>query len=129
MRRIIVSKFVLSLLFVLAGINHFWHSDIYVAIMPPYLPWHREMVFLSGIAEVGLGILLLVPRWSRWAAWGLIALLIAVFPANIHMALHSEQFAGISPILLWLRLPMQLVLIGWIYWHTRPQVQAIMQQP
>lgn len=121
MRRITLSRFVLGILFLLAGINHFWHPDIYVAIMPPYLPWHRELVFLSGITEVGLGVLLFVPHWSRWAAWGLIALLIAVFPANIHMALHSEQFTGISPIVLWLRLPLQLVLIGWVYWHTQPR--------
>jgi len=64
----------------------------------------------------------MVARYSRYAAWGIIALLIAVFPANIHMATHPELYSQISPIALWLRLPLQGVLILWVYWHTRPDV-------
>ena len=67
-----------------------------------------------------LGALLLVRRLTVFAAWGLIALLIAVFPANIHMALNAEQYPTFSPIVLWLRLPLQGVLIAWAYWFTRP---------
>ena len=116
-----VSRIVLGLAFLAAGANHFWHPDFYVAIMPPYIPWHRPLVFLSGAAEMGLGALIFVPRWSRPAAWGLIALLIAVFPANLHMALHTDLFSWASPAALWLRLPLQAALIAWAYWHTRPE--------
>jgi uncharacterized membrane protein len=105
---------------VLAGLNHFVSPDFYVHMMPPYLPAHLALVYLSGIAEVVLGALLLVPRWWRLAAWGLIALLVAIFPANLHMALHPELFASVaSPGLLWLRLPLQAGLIVWAWWYTR----------
>ena len=86
-----LSRLALGLLYIAAGANHFWHTAFYVSIMPPYLPWHLLLVLISGAAEIGLGALVLVPRWSRLAAWGLIALLIAVFPANLHMALHTGQ--------------------------------------
>jgi uncharacterized membrane protein len=105
--------------FWIAGANHFFNTPFYVSIMPPYLPWHLALVYISGLAEIGLGVLLLFERWSALAGWGLIALLIAVFPANIHMALHPEFFTYASPLGLWLRLPLQGVLIVWAYWYTR----------
>ena len=86
--------------------------------MPPYLTYHRALVLVSGVFEIALGILLLVPRTSHLAAWGLIALLIAVFPANLFMYQHSEQFPY-SPTLLLLRLPLQGLLILWAYHYTR----------
>jgi uncharacterized membrane protein len=113
-----VLKWLLGLLFVLAGINHFLRPDFYVRIMPPYLPWHLELVYVSGLFEVLLGVLLLIPKTSSLAAWGLIALLIAVFPANIHMALNTSLYPTIDPLLLWLRLPLQGVLVAWAYWST-----------
>ena len=88
-------------------------------IMPPYLPCHRELVLLSGVFEVVLGVLLLVPRTSRLAAWGLIALLIAVFPANVYMYQHAGAFS-VAPIILLLRLPIQGLLILWAYSYTKP---------
>ena len=78
-----VSKYVLAVFMIGAGMMHFAKPDFYVKIMPPYLPAHYELVILSGIFEVVLGALLLVPKLSSLAAWGMIALLIAVFPANI----------------------------------------------
>jgi len=102
-----------------AGVMHFLWTGFYVRIMPPWLPWHRELVVLSGISEAALGLLLLVPRYTRYAAWGLIALLIAVFPANLHMALNPEAFAEFDPSMLWFRLPLQGLLILWAWWHTR----------
>jgi len=114
-----VMKWVLGLFFVAAGIAHFVRPGIYLKIMPPYLPWHLPLVYLSGLAEVVLGGMLLVPRYTVPAAWGLIALLIAVFPANVHMAMHPELYRGISPIALWVRLPLQGVLVAWAYWYTR----------
>jgi uncharacterized membrane protein len=112
-------KYLMAVVFTLAGANHFVRTSFYVRIMPPYLPWHVELVYVSGFFEMALGISLLVPRLSRFSAWGLIGLLIAVFPANIHMAVHSDLYPAISPVLLWIRLPLQGVLVAWAYWFTR----------
>jgi uncharacterized membrane protein len=115
----IISKYVLGLLFILAGVNHFINPALYVGIMPPYLPWHLSLVYLSGIFEILFGTFVFVPKWTKVSAWGLILLLIAVFPANLHMALNTRDFSFIPALLLWLRLPFQAVLIIWAYWHTR----------
>lgn len=96
------------------GIGHFVATDIYMKIMPPYLPYHRALVLLSGVFGVALGLLLVVPLTSYIAAWGLIALLIAVFPANLYMFQHPEKFAP-SPTLFPLRMPLQGVLILWAW--------------
>jgi uncharacterized membrane protein len=112
-------KYLLGLAFVAAGANHFAHPAFYLSIMPPYLPWPVLLVYLSGFCAIALGIALLTPRFTRAAAWGLIALSIAVFPANIHMALHAELFPQFSPAALWLRLPLQAAIIAWAYWYTR----------
>jgi len=108
--------------FVLAGVNHFINPEFYLKIMPPYLPWHLPLVYLSGVAEVALGATLLLPKVRRFAAWGLIALLVAVSPANVHMALNPELYPEISPALLWARLPLQLVLIAWAYGYAKTPV-------
>jgi len=115
------SRWLYGLFFMAAGVNHFLHTPLYVSIMPPYLPWPVALVYVSGVAEIGLGGLLLFEQWSRLAAWGLIALLIAVFPANVHMALHSDLYPWASPFGLWLRLSLQSILIAWAYWYSRPQ--------
>ena len=104
---------------ILIGIRHFTHPGFFVKLMPPYLPWHLALVYLSGVAEILLGAMLLVPRIRPYAAWGIIALLIAVFPANVHMAMHPELYPNLSPTLLYLRLPFQGVLIAWAWWFTR----------
>ena len=118
----IVLKYLICVFFLLAGINHFINPDFYLKIMPPYLPWHLFLVYLSGFFEIALGGMILVPALTRVAAWGLITLLIAVFPANIHMAVNPGLYPDLSPIALWLRLPLQGVLIAWAYWYTRPDV-------
>ncbi len=110
-------KCVFAALFVLAGIGHFSATESFMKIMPPYLPYHRELVLLSGVFEIALGLLLLVPRTTRPAAWGLIALLIAVFPANVYMYQHREIFQ-IPPLTLFLRLPLQVLLIAWAWAYT-----------
>ena len=115
-----ILKYLLCAGFVLAGLNHFINPGFYLKIMPPYLPWHLPLVYLSGFFEIALGVLLLVPALTRAAAWGLVALLIAVFPANIHMAINPQLYPDINPLALWLRLPLQVVLIAWAYWYTRP---------
>jgi len=115
----LIGKWIFGVLFVLAGVLHFAAPGFYMKIMPPYLPLHRELVFASGVAEVVLGILLLVPKTSRFAAWGLIALLIVVFPANIYVYQNRESFPQLSPPAHLLRLPLQGVLILWAYVYTR----------
>ena len=112
-------RWLLGILFVLAGLNHFRDPAFYINIMPPYLPLHRELVAISGVAEFALGVMVLFRRWAALAAWGLIALLVAVFPANLHMAMHPELYPSISPVALYVRLPLQGVLISWAYWYTR----------
>jgi uncharacterized membrane protein len=114
-------KWLLGVLFVLAGINHFVHTPFYVSIMPPYLPWHTALVYASGVAEIVLGVMLCIPRTARLAAWGMIALIIAVTPANMHMASHAELYPQYSPVALWVRLPLQGLLIAWAFWFTRPR--------
>ena len=97
--------------------------------MPPYLPWHAELVYLSGIAEIMLGALLLPRQFAKLAAWGLIALCIAVFPANLHMALHAELYPAIPLWALWLRLPLQGLLIAWAWWYTRGTISSSRDEP
>jgi len=111
-------RYVLGILFIAAGLYHFINPDFYLRIMPHYLPWHLFLVHLSGLFESALGIMLLIPKFTRLAAWGLIALLIAVFPANIHMAMNPQLYPDIPPFALWLRLPLQGVFIAWAYWYT-----------
>ncbi len=102
--------------FVVGGANHFRDPELYLPLMPDYLPLHRELIFLSGACEILLGALILVPRFRRISAIGLIVLLIAVFPANIHMATHPEVYPEVSSLLRWGRLPLQAVLIAWVWW-------------
>lgn len=116
-----ILKYLLAVFFVVAGLNHFINPAFYIRIMPPYLPWHHFLVYLSGFFEIALGILLTFRSHTGMASWGLIALLIAVFPANVHMAMNPQLYPAINPIALWLRLPLQAVFIAWAYWYTRPQ--------
>jgi len=115
-------RWLLTVFMVAAGLNHFIAPDPYVAIMPRALPWHLALVYLSGVAEIAGGLGLILPATRRLAAWGLIALLIAVLPANVNMAVHHLPLGGraVPTWLLWARLPLQLVLIGWAFWFTRP---------
>ena len=112
----------LGAFFLLAGLLHFLKPRVYESIMPDYLPAHRELVLLSGAAEMAGGAGLLANRTRRRAGWWLIATLVAVFPANVEMAVHAERFKQFQPAALWARLPLQGVLIAWAWWFTRPSV-------
>jgi uncharacterized membrane protein len=103
------------------GVYHFVNPDFFVAIMPPYLPLHLEMVYLSGFFEILLGALLVFPKTRKLAGWGIILLLLAVFPANIHLALSAEAQAalGTSSAVAVGRLPFQFLFMGIAYWFTR----------
>lgn len=114
-----ILKYLLAFSFVLAGVNHFINPNFYLKMMPPVLPAHLFLVRLSGVFEIALGALLLIPKFTRLAAFGLIALLIAVFPANIYMAMNAQLFPEFNPLALYLRLPLQFVLIAWAFWFTK----------
>ncbi len=113
-----ISQWLLAVLMVFAGVMHFISPNFFLKIVPPYLPLHLELIYLSGAFEIGLGICLLIPRFSRFAAWGIIALLIAVFPANIYLYQHQEIVPA-SPTAHLLRLLFQGVLILMAFWYTR----------
>ncbi|HEY0427819.1 MAG TPA: DoxX family membrane protein [Pyrinomonadaceae bacterium] len=114
-----IFRWLLAIGFVAAGINHFINPNFYRRMMPPVLPWHLFLIYLSGALEIFFGGLLLIPRFTRFAAYGLIALLIAVFPANIYMAQNAALFPEFSPLVLYVRLPFQFVLMVWAFWLTR----------
>lgn len=112
-----ISLYLMAGLYVLAGINHFIMPNIYLKITPPWVPQPEKINGLVGLAEIVLGILLLFPETRSPAAWGIILLLIAVFPANFyHFQKARSAEKMVIPTLL--RLPMQAVLIWWAYLFT-----------
>ena len=115
----------LGILFVGAGILHFVKTGAYVAIVPPILPDPRLLVQISGVAEILGGIGLLVPQTRQASAWGIIALLVAVLPANINMAMDRAHFASIPAWVLWARVPLQLPLIWWAWVYARDDGRGI----
>jgi uncharacterized membrane protein len=110
-------------LFITTGVLHFLKPRIYESIMPDYLPAHRELVYVSGVAEAvgGAGLLSSSPAVRKYSAWWLIATLIAVFPANVHMAVHPERYPQIpgGKATLYARLPLQLVFARWVLASAR----------
>jgi len=113
-----IALYILAGFLIFAGISHFTKKLFFIKAMPPYIPKHEEMVIISGIAEIILGIGLLFSQTQFLAAWGIILLFIAVSPANIYMA-TSGKFKKMPQWLLWLRLPLQIVLIAWAYRYTK----------
>jgi uncharacterized membrane protein len=113
-----LSRILPALFFIVSGANHFLSPNFYLAAMPPYLPWHAQLVAISGVAEIAGGLGVLLPRTRRLAGWGLIALLIAVFPANIRAISTGMAVAGhaIPAWMLWSRLPLQVVFLIWVYY-------------
>jgi uncharacterized membrane protein len=115
-------RWVMTAFMTAAGVMHFVNPGAYVAMMPSALPAPLLLVQISGVAEIAGGLGLILPQTRRAAAWGLVALFIAVFPANVNMAVHHLPLDGkpVAPALLWARLPLQLVLIAWAYWYPKP---------
>jgi uncharacterized membrane protein len=119
----VVVRVLFAAFFVVAGVTHFTNRDFFTSIVPPYLPWPVMLVYVSGVAEIVLGVMLLIPATMRLAAWGLIALLIAVFPANIHMAMNPQLYPDVSMSALLIRLPLQGVMVAIAYWLTRASMK------
>lgn len=115
---------VMAAFYVFGGFNHLLNPDFYVAIIPPGLPNPEWLNVLSGLAEIVLGVYLLEPRVRVLAAWGIIALLIAVFPANVWVALHNVGIGGPDAVFNYIRLPFQALFIVWAWWYTRPDASA-----
>jgi uncharacterized membrane protein len=119
-----VMRYLMAFFFVAAGLNHFFNPEFYIKIMPPYLPWPVFLQYLAGAFEIVLGAMLLIRHFTKIAAWGLIVLLIAVFPANIHMALNPHLYPEMAPIAYWIRLPFQFLFIAWAWWLTRKDIEV-----
>jgi len=116
-RKQTAARWVLALFFIVAGVNHFLAPAIYLGIMPAWLPAKEAANWISGAAEIAGGLGLLIGPLRRAASWGLIALLLAVFPANVHVALEGHMAGLNAPAwVLWLRLPFQAVFIAWVWW-------------
>ena len=112
----------MSFFYIWVGIKHFIDPKWFVHIMPPYLPFHYAAVYVSGFFEILFGFGLLIPKSRYYAAWGLILLLIAVYPANIYLAFNEtpQKAIGISAFAAsWVRLPIQFIFLGLAYWHSK----------
>jgi uncharacterized membrane protein len=108
-------RVILGGFFLLAGLLHFVKPRPYESIMPEALPAHRELVYLSGLAEMAGGAGVLSDRTLRPAGWWLLATMLAVFPANVNMAVEAERFQDVPEPLLWARLPLQAAILYWIW--------------
>lgn len=112
------SQRLLAAFWIAAGVNHFVNPRVYEAIMPAYLPAHRELVLWSGAAEIVGGAALVPPATRRFARWWLLGVLAGVFPANVNMTLHPDRYAKIPPLALWARLPLQFACASWVWQAT-----------
>lgn len=111
-------QYLMAVIFILAGINHFRNPKLYERIMPPYFPAHKSMVVLSGVAEMILGLMLLTPENQHLAAWGIIAMLVVFFTVHIHMLINEKASLKLPKWVLIIRFPLQFVLIWWAYQYT-----------
>lgn len=126
-----ISVIILAVFFTSAGVYHFTSPGTYLPLMPDYLPWHLGLIYLSGAAEMLGGIGMGFPKWRRLAGWGLIALLVAIFPANLHMLMNHVPLNGkqVPEWILWARLPLQGIWIAWVYWACVKQRQLLEPRP
>lgn len=109
----------MSLFYILVGFNHFQEPEWYLQIVPPLLPYKLELVYISGFFEVLFGVLILFKKLRFIIGWSLIALLIAVYPANIYLALTNGSAMNTTPLIAWGRLPFQFLFIYLAYWHSK----------
>lgn len=115
----LITVYIMSYFYIQIGVKHFTNPDWFIQIMPPYLPYHLELVYLSGAFEIILGIMLIFKKTRYIAGWGLILLLIAVFPANIYLAQTNGAAMGTTAAIAWGRLPFQAIFIALAYWHSK----------
>ena len=113
------SLIVMGVFYISIGISHFTSPIWYVQIVPPYLPYKLELVYISGLFEILFGAMLLFKKTRFLAGWGLILLLIAVYPANIYLAQTNGAAMNTTPLIAWGRLPVQFIFVGLAYWHSK----------
>jgi len=111
---------IMAVFYINVGIKHFIDPDWFLQIYPPYLPYGLASVYISGFFEVLFGVMLLFRSTRSLACWGLVALLVAVFPANIYLAQTNGAAMGTTPLIAWGRLPFQALFIGLAVWHSKP---------
>ena len=109
----------MALFYTTTGVDHFLRPEWYLKIVPPPLPFKYTAVYVSGFLEILFGVLLILPSTRFFAGWGLIILLITIYPANIYLAITNGDALNIRPLIAWGRLPMQFIFIGIAYWHTK----------
>ena len=114
-----LSLMVMGIFYISIGISHFTSPIWYVQIVPPYLPYKLELVYISGLFEILFGGMLLFKKTRFLASWGLILLLIAVYPANIYLAQTNGEAMNSTPLIAWGRLPLQFIFVGLAYWHSK----------
>ena len=114
-----LSLMVMGIFYISIGFSHFTSPIWYVQIVPPYLPYELELVYISGLFEILFGGMLLFKKTRFLAGWGLILLLIAVYPANIYLAQTNGAAMGTTPLIAWGRLPVQFIFVGLAYWHSK----------
>jgi len=117
----LLTIYFMSISYTYVGVRHFIDPDFFLAIMPNYLPFHLGFVYLSGIAEVSFGVLLFFKKTRTFASYGLIILLISVFPANLHLVESelSQSILGVTKNQTIMRLPFQILFISLAYWHSK----------
>ena len=113
------SMIVMGVFYISIGVSHFTSPIWYVQIVPPYLPYKLELVYISGLFEILFGGMLLFKKTRFLACWGLILLLIAVYPANIYLAQTNGAAMNTTPLIAWGRLPVQFIFVGLAYWHSK----------
>lgn len=115
---------IIATFFLAGGIGHFVAIDFFVSVMPDYLGYHRELVIISGVFEILGGMGILIPKTRLLAGYGLMALIVAVYPANIHMALHPERYPDMTTMFLYLRLPFQFIFLWFVWWAIKPERES-----
>jgi len=113
------SMIVMGIFYISIGVSHFTSPIWYVQIVPPYLPYKLELVYISGLFEILFGGMLFFKKTRFLAGWGLILLLIAVYPANIYLAQTNGAAMNTTPLIAWGRLPVQFIFVGLAYWHSK----------
>jgi uncharacterized membrane protein len=114
-----IFAYIMGVTYLFAGFNHFWHTTFYTKMVDGFLPYPVALVYISGVAEMLCGLGLLIPATRKAAAWGTIALLVAITPAHFNMIIHHEQWPDVPLWGLYLRLPIQLLLIWWAWIYTK----------
>tara|TARA_B100001750_G_scaffold144973_1_gene115781 strand:+ start:214 stop:660 length:447 start_codon:yes stop_codon:yes gene_type:complete len=116
----LLSIYIMSFFYIYIGVKHFLDLEYFMNIMPKYIPYHKTMIYISGILEILLGTIIIIPKWRSLASYGLILLLLAVFPANIYLytSKEAQEILEISKQDALIRMPFQVLLIIIAYWHS-----------